>query len=91
MPRIQSSAEPEALHPQANLQDSVVKYGEGGQHHPGTRRLAHKKVTKAPTPVTPLGGYYQRKHHDQPTGRNTHGGHYPLAGKTPQSTRSKKR
>ena len=47
VPRIQSCAGPEALHPPASLQDSRVKYGEGGPHHPGTKRLPHEKVTNA--------------------------------------------
>ena len=47
VPRIQSSAGPEALHPLASLQDSRVKYGEGGPHHPGNKELAHEKVTNA--------------------------------------------
>ena len=61
VPWIQSSAEPEVLHPPALLQDSGVKYGEGGPHHPGTRGLAHEKFTKAPIPVTHPGRILQKE------------------------------
>ena len=55
-PRIQTSAGPEALHPPAHPHDSRVKYGKGGPHHPGTRRMDHEKVTNESTPALPPGG-----------------------------------
>ena len=61
VPRGQSSVGPEALHPPANLQDARVKYGEGGPHHPRTRRLAHKKVINAATPVLTPGRILPKK------------------------------